>query len=193
MRRICLVGIRGIGKTTLIRSILPNLPWIDYLIGSSILRQLVGEDFINFDKYPEDRKQYFREQAIRSMEERQSQIQKDILVDGHTTLYNQQTKKVDAVFTDLDCRFFTDLIYFNAPPDVVLQRRINDTTKKRIIDLNIIKQELEGEREESKRIAQTFRMGWYEILEDKFENMQKILSAILTQLHETPIMTEEKI
>ena len=191
MRRTCMVGIRGIGKTTLIKSILANLSWIDYLIGSSILRQLVGDDFINFDNYPEERKQYFREQAIRYMEERQNQIQKDILVDGHTTLYNQQTRKVDAVFTDLDCRFFTDLIYYNAPAEVVLQRRLKDTTKKRIIDLNTIKQELDGERAESQRIAQAFRMGWYEISEDVFEVMQKNLSSLLTQLHERCIMENE--
>ena len=61
VRRICMVGVKGIGKTTLNKSILQKITWIDYLIGSNILRQLVGDDFNNFDTYPEERKQYFRE------------------------------------------------------------------------------------------------------------------------------------
>lgn len=193
MRRICMVGIRGIGKTTLNKSVLPRLPWIDYLIGSSILRQLVGEDFINFDKYPNDRKQYFREQAIRYMVDRQVQTQKDILVDGHTTLYNQETGKVEGVFTDLDCRFFTDLIYYNAPAEVIQHRRIKDQSKKRVIDINIIKQELQGERNESLRIAKEFQMGWHEVSEDIMEKMQEKLYSLLVQLHENPMKKEVKI
>jgi adenylate kinase len=186
-----MVGIRGIGKTTLNKSMLSRLPWIDYLIGSSILRQLVGDDFINFDRYPNERKQYFREQAIRYMEQRQVQTQKDILVDGHTTLYNQGTGQVEGVFTDLDCRFYTDLIYYHAPAEIVQKRRQNDQTKKRIVDLEIIKQELQGEREESMRIAKDYRMGWYEISEDT-ENLQQNLYSLLLQLHEESMKTEAK-
>jgi adenylate kinase len=187
MRRICIVGIRGIGKTTLIKSILPKLPWIDYLVGSNILRQLVGEDFVHFDQYPDDRKQYFREQAIKYMEQRQLEMQFDILVDGHTTLYNSDTGLVEGVFTELDCNFYTDLIHYDAPAKVVLTRRKNDKAKKRIVDLGIIKNELAGEREESLRIAKTYGMGWYQIKEDEPEKMQDSLHKILLQLHNNTI------
>lgn len=184
MRRICLVGVRGVGKTTLINSVLSRVPWIDYLIGSNILRQLVGEDFVNFDRYPEERKQNFREQAIMYMEKRQMQTHKDILVDGHTTLYNAETGKVEGVFTELDCQFYTDLIYYNATYEVVLNRRKNDFNKRRILDPEIIKQELLGERNESIRIAKDYQMGWYEITEDAPEKMHELLYAYLSEIHQ---------
>jgi hypothetical protein len=61
---------------------------IDYLVGSEILRQLVGLDFTHFDQYSDEKKKHFREQAINYMVERQKKTNKDILVDGHSTLYN---------------------------------------------------------------------------------------------------------
>ena len=93
MRRYCLIGIKGIGKTTLIKKILEEIPNIDYLIGSQILRQLVGVRFDNFDYFPEAERQKYREKAIEYMIARQNEIQKDILVDGHTTLYNPISNK----------------------------------------------------------------------------------------------------
>ena len=118
------------------------------------------------------------------MEQRQLQTQKDILVDGHTTLYNSVTGQVEGVFTENDCRFFTDLIYYNAPAEVVLIRRQNDQKKRRIVDLEIIQQELSGERNESIRIAKDYQMGWYEINEVVLEKMQDVLYNLLFELRE---------
>ena len=183
LKRICMVGIKGIGKTTLSRSILSRVPWIDYIIGSSILRELVGEEFKDFDKFSDERKRFFREQANRYMEQHQKENRKDILVDGHTTLYNSETGKVDAVFTELDYKFYTDLIYYNAPAKVVLKRRKGDPSKRRILDINIIKQELAKEKEESIRIAKTYQIGWYEIKNGNLEKMQEDLFNLLKTLH----------
>ena len=53
LRRVCLVGVRGVGKTTLIRSLLPQLPHVDYIVGSAVLRELAGADFARFDHLPQ--------------------------------------------------------------------------------------------------------------------------------------------
>ena len=179
MRRYCLIGIKGIGKTTLIKKILEEIPNIDYLIGSQILRQLVGVRFDNFDYFPEAEKQKYREKAIEYMIERQNEIQKDILVDGHTTLYNPISKKSENVFTEMDCKFFTDLILYEINALAVLERRKSDTIKKRILNLFIIKNELSSERENSENIAKNYGMQIHYLIEDFHNNLNKKLIKIL--------------
>ncbi|MHA1342011.1 MAG: AAA family ATPase [Promethearchaeota archaeon] len=185
LRKICLIGVRGIGKTTLIKKVIKKTPWIDFLIGSRVLKQLVGNDFNNFDKFPEEKKQYFRREAIRYMENLQARNKKDILVEGHTTLYNPETNQIEKVFTDLDCEFYSDLIYYNVLPEIVLERRKNDKSKIRVLDFEIIKEELEAEYKESRRIAEKYQMGWYEINENQTQNIQDILLNLLKELHTT--------
>lgn len=179
MRRLCLIGIKGIGKTTLIRSILDNIPHIDYLIGSDILRQLVGEHFNNFDYFPEEEKQMYRKKAIEYMINRQKETNKDILVDGHTSLFNPVNNEPQNVFTDMDCNFFTDLILYEVNASIVLERRKRDSSKKRILDLSIIKKELEFERENSNRIALKYQMQMHYLIEELNTQLKEKLIDIL--------------
>ncbi len=179
MRRYCLIGIKGIGKTTLIKKILEEIPNIDYLIGSQILRQLVGPRFDNFDYFPEEEKQKYREKAIKYMIKRQNETQKDILVDGHTTLYNPISNEPENVFTDLDCKFFTDLILYEVNALTVLERRKSDSKKKRILDLPIIKKELSFERNNSEDIAKKYGMQMHYLNEEFHDNLSIELIKIL--------------
>jgi len=179
MKRFCLIGIKGIGKTTLIKSILDKIPDIDYLIGSQILRKLVGDRFKNFDFFPEEEKQLYREKAIEYMINRQNEIKKDILVDGHTSLVNPENKEPENVFTELDCNFFTDLILYEINASTVLERRKNDSLKKRILDLSIIERELDFERENSKRIAAKYGIQMHYLIEQSNTQLQEKLIKIL--------------
>ncbi len=179
LRRYCLIGIKGIGKTTLIKTILEEIINIDYLIGSQILRELVGPRFDNFDYFPEKEKQNYREKAIKYMIKRQNETQKDILVDGHTTLYNPINTEPENVFTELDCKFFTDLILYEANALTVLERRKSDSLKERILDLSIIKKELSFERENSEKIAKKYEMQMHYLNEDFLNNLNIELIKIL--------------
>ena len=162
-RRICLVGVRGVGKTTLIRSVLSALPRVDYVVGSAILRELAGSAFAQFDSLPPEVKQRYREDAIRWMETRQERIGHPILCDGHTTLLNPSTGQVEQVFTELDCRFFRELILLEAPAEVILQRRRDDESKRRNLDLELLRAELAGEREACFSIAKAHGMQLHEL------------------------------
>ncbi len=153
LRRICLIGVRGVGKTTLIRSLIAEVPHVDYVVGSAVLRELAGPDFARFDHLDPAIKQRYRERAIRWMEERQARVGKHVLCDGHTSLLDESSGKVGPVFTELDCRFFRELILLEAPRDVVLAHRRSDPTKRRSLDPAVVDAELTGERETSSRIA----------------------------------------
>jgi len=158
LRRICLVGVRGVGKTTLIRSILGHVPQVDYIVGSAVLRELAGHDFASFDHLPPDVKRRYREDAITWMEDRQRRERRHILCDGHTSLLDESTAAVGGVFTDRDCTFFRELILLEAPIDIVLARRRGDTTKKRSLDLAVIQAEVSGERETSRLVSERWGM-----------------------------------
>lgn len=156
-RRICLVGVRGVGKTTLIRSILDRIPGVDYVLGSAVLRELAGAEFARFDSLPEPVKQEYRERAIEWMIDRQRRTGLHLLCDGHTTLLSQ-LGEVEQVFTERDCRFFRELILLEAEPEVVLSHRRADQSKRRSLDLAIIAAELTGERAACLRIGAAYQM-----------------------------------
>jgi adenylate kinase len=164
LRRICLVGVRGVGKTSLIRSVLDRLPKVDYLIGSAILRELAGVEFAHFDFLSPERKQYHRERAIHFMVQRQTEAGRHILCDGHTSLFNPVTSQVEPVFTALDCQFFRELILFEATPELVLERRSQDPSKKRCLDLQIIREELSVERDTCLRVAREHGMVMHRLM-----------------------------
>ncbi len=163
LRRACLVGVRGVGKTTLIRSVIERLPHVEFVVGSAILRELAGSDFVRFDHLPPDVKLAYRESAVQWMENRQAVNGKHILCDGHTSLLDESTGRVSAVFTESDCRFFRELIILEASADIVFMRRRNDLSKRRALDFALIEEELAGERETSLRIAHDWGMVLHEL------------------------------
>jgi len=180
LRRICLVGVRGVGKTTLIRSLLSELPQVDYVVGSAILRELAGSAFARFDSLPPEEKQRYREDAIRWMETRQERIGRHILCDGHTTLLNPSTGQVEQVFTELDCRFFRELILLEAPAELILQRRRDDPSKRRNLDPDLLRSELSGEREACYRIARAHGMQLHELPSGDDVSLAHRLKELLT-------------
>lgn len=180
MKRYCLVGVKGIGKTTLITSILNDAPTLEYVTGSSILRKLVGaERFQYFDNFPDNEKAQYRKQAIKYLEEMQLKEHKSIIVDGHVSLYNSASGKVDNVFTDLDINFYTDIILYDAQKETVLERRKNDKKKTRILEMDIIEKELIAEREEAIRICRDYNKNFYHLKDWSGYDIRKDLLEIL--------------
>jgi len=177
MKRFCFIGVRGIGKTTLIHSVLPELPHLDYVLGSDILRSLVqqdGNDFRQFDFFPEGLKMEYRRRSIQQMIKRQVKNRKTILVDGHVSLYNPQKKRVECVFTPDDCVFFTDFILYETSADKVMKRRKNDKNKNRILDMEIIREEILREREIAFDISLKHNIKMYYLNEIEFSNFREL-------------------
>lgn len=179
-RRICLVGVRGVGKTTLIRSVIEEVPRVDYIVGSAVLRELAGDDFARFDHLAPLVKQRYREDAIAWMEERQCRIGKHILCDGHTSLLDESTGAVGPVFTDRDCGFFRELILLEAPLDVVLERRRADPSKRRSLAPETVAAELLGERDTSRRLAELWDMRLHQLPPNTDPGARRLLLEILT-------------
>lgn len=181
MKRYCLVGVKGIGKTTLIDAIKSSVPNVEFIIGSTVLKELVGEKFSNFDYFSVEEKEFYRKKAIQFFENKQKSSQKKILIDGHVTLYNPKNGMVEVVFTKEDSEFYTDLILYDTNVEIIYNRRKNDYLKKRIIDKEIIEKEILSERRESKNMAQKFGMKFH-IIDGR--NFDKAKSQFITILNE---------
>ncbi|MHA1230068.1 MAG: AAA family ATPase [Candidatus Helarchaeota archaeon] len=182
MRRFCLIGIKGVGKTTLLKSIIGKIPNIMHFTGSSILKMLVekdGGDFSKFDNLPEIKKKRYRKEAIKYMLKLQEKNKKNIIVDGHTTLYNPNSNRIEGVFTIDDCNFYTDLILYETSPNTILKRRLKDKTKKRSTDLDFIKKELECERIEAQKLAKKYGMKLHYLNEEDYPNYEKLQSKLI--------------
>jgi len=126
---------------------------VDHVVGSAVLRELAGDAFARFDHLPPEVKDWYRRQAIAWMENRQAREGRTILCDGHTSLLDESTGQVNAVFTEEDCQFFRELILVEAPIEVVLGHRLGDRTKRRSLERSVIEAEIDGERETAARIA----------------------------------------
>ena len=181
LRRICLVGVRGVGKSTLVRSVIPRIPGVDHIVGSSVLRELAGADFDHFDHLPAETKHQYRLAAIDWMEARQARDGRHILCDGHTSLLDESTGEVGPVFTERDCDFFRELIYLEAPPEVVLARRRADTRKRRCLDPVVIAAEIEGERVTTARIAADWNMRLHHLPWGDVDSIARALEEVLLE------------
>lgn len=153
-RRLCLVGVSGLGKTTLLRALAPRVPAYRCLTGSTLLRELCGDEFPRFDHLPEARKRELREAAIRRMEQIQNESGLHLLCEGHTTLRSRASGLVEPVFTAEDCTFFRELILLHAPASLVSSRRQADVTRQRPSAEVIVQEEIAAEAAECQRIAE---------------------------------------
>lgn len=181
LRRICLVGVRGVGKTTLIRSVIERLPDVDYIVGSAVLRELAGADFARFDHLPPDVKEQYRQDAITWMERRQAGMGKHILCDGHTALLDQSTGKVGMVFTERDRAFFREIVLLEAPVEVILAQRRGDASKVRSLDPQVIAAEVSAERASSRLIAEECDMQLHHLTVSNDGDAARRLVELLTR------------
>jgi len=171
--------VKGIGKSTLVSAVKNQLNNFEFIVGSEILHDLVGEDFKNFDYFTEEKKQYYRQEAILKFTAIQESTKKHIVIDGHIILYNPKTKNIDIVFSKEDAEFHTDIVLYEANTDTIYNRRKNDLKKKRILDKEIIDMEIVSEKQEAYKIVEKYNLNFYIIDGNNFEKAQTQFISIL--------------
>lgn len=179
LRRVCLVGVRGTGKTTLIRSAIERLPSFEVVTGSAVIREIAGSEFAHFDQLPSNVKRCYREAAIEWIERLQVATGKHLLCEGHTTLLDERSRQIEAIFTERDCKFFREIVLLEASPDEIFARRKGDLSKRRSLDPNLILAEIEAERETTKQIAMSWGMTLYELSNSGYQTITRRLEEIL--------------
>lgn len=160
-----MVGVRGCGKTTLIRSVLPKLSHFEYVCTETVIASLVGSQYPQFSYFPDEIKKQVRSRAIMYMKEETERFKSQLIVEDHTTMYNPHSRRIERILPEEASFVYTDLILHSVEPTLVLQRRRSDPTVKRTLDLDFIEQEVLIEETESRRYADLGRLDLH-ILKD---------------------------
>lgn len=145
-RRICIIGARGVGKSSLVKAALPRLDGWVHLIGSEILRTLLpeGQTMSSLD---ERQRRNYRHLAAAEMLKQDLSGKHGLICEGHCALYSERTGVVEEVFTQTDDALFTEIIELIAPASEVLRRRQRDQLKPRPLTMQAIEAEIQGEHQ----------------------------------------------
>lgn len=180
LRRICFTGVRGVGKSTVLKDIYRQNLNMCFASGSDILPEMMGDAYAQFEDLPEYTKYAYRLKIRETLQKTQDMQDKDRLVYSHLTVYNLKTGEIDAIFTHMDYNFYTDIILLDSTPERVYTHRVRATSKNRIIDQELIRKELEFERLEAMRISaeHEIRLHIIEMDDTVIEKMVYILRGM---------------
>lgn len=178
LRRICFTGVRGVGKSTVLKEINKKNTNMCFTSGSDILQEMMRDSYAQFEYLPGYKKYAYRLKIRDILYKKQEDDRNDLLVDSHLTVYNLKTGDIDVIFTHMDYEFYTDIILLDSTPELILAHRQRDTKKKRIIDLDIIRKELDFERNMAVKISIDHGIRLHEIQmgEDATNNLERILA-----------------
>lgn len=174
-RRICIIGARGVGKSHIVRQLIGEIPRCKHVVGSDLLKaQLERHDLTTMEGLDEVSKDVIRQFASETMIE-MAQGDHDLFIcEGHaallpsrplTTLEKSWRKlevwlgrresvyDISIGFTELDKAFFNEVILVEADPEVIQERRLEDTDKVRPTDMDSIRADLEAERSKAAEIC----------------------------------------
>jgi len=166
-----MVGVRGCGKTTLIRSMLPKVGKFEYIAMDTVIRSLVGTQFSQFNYFPDEVKKQTRSRAIMYMREETERFHAKLIVEDHAALYNPNTRRIERVLPEEASFFYTDMILHSVDPVTVLRRRRADTQVKRTLDLDFIKKEVQMEEAVARKYADISHMDFH-VIEDRGDGSQ---------------------
>lgn len=144
--KVSIIGVRGSGKSYIMKKLRILAPNYGYVIGSEVLRKLAGDEFKNFNILDKKKKEQYRYLAIKELEK--MAMEKPLIVEGHLSFYNPEQDKMDLVQTEADSNFNDAYILLHPTIELVQSYRSKDRGKMRILDEEIIKQEIDTELQE---------------------------------------------
>ena len=167
-RRICIIGPRGVGKSHVIRELLPELINCEHVIGSDLLKaELKRHGLRSMEGLDEISKNVLRQFASEEMVRRASNGCDIFICEGHAALIptkalsrlekfwrqllvwigkRESIFDVSVSFTELDKAFFNEVILVEADIETIQERRLADPNKQRATDFDSIKADMDAER-----------------------------------------------
>jgi len=174
-RRICIIGPRGVGKSHVVRELLPELSNCVHVVGSDLLKaELKRHGLESMEGLDDVTKDVLRQFASEEMVRRASSGCDIFICEGHAALLparplgrfekvwrqlqvwfgkRDSLFDVSVGFTELDKALFNEVILVEADPEVIQERRLADKDKKRHTDLDSIRADIEAERNKAAEIC----------------------------------------
>jgi adenylate kinase len=152
---ICVAGVAGAGKTTVLRAHVDSEIRDTQITGSSIVKAIIAPATVQeFDSWPSEKRDSVREQSIQRLRGLQAQSNGRLLVDGHFTLRNRISGELEPIFTAEDQSFFQALVLIHPSPEAVLSQRTCSSRNRGTESIETIAAHIEYERQEGRRLAQ---------------------------------------
>jgi len=152
---ICVAGVSGAGKTTVLRAHLDSEIRDTQITGSSVVKAIIAPATVQeLDAWPVEKRDAVRAQSIQWLRGQQAQCNGRLLVDGHFTLRNRISGEIEPIFTAEDRAFFQALVLIHPSPESVLSQRACSTRNRGSESIDAIAAHIEYERKEGRRLAQ---------------------------------------
>ena len=174
-RRICIIGPRGVGKSHVVRELLPEIKNCVHVVGSDLLKaELRRHGLSSMEGLDEVTKDVLRQFASEEMVRRASAGCDIFICEGHAALLparplgriekawrqamvwlgkRERVFDVSVGFTELDKAFFNEVILVEADLEVIQERRLADKDKQRAVDMDSIRADMEAERSKAAEIC----------------------------------------
>lgn len=163
---VCIGGVPGVGKTALLQAHVQSETRDRQMTGSSIIKSIIAPASVrDLDSWPLERRERVREESINRLRSHKMQCPGRLLIDGHFTLRNRGSGKVEPIFTQEDKAFFNGLVLVQAPPVAVLSQRKADNRDRGAESEDDIAEHIELERNEGRRLADEMAVPFLELLD----------------------------
>ncbi len=178
---VCIGGVPGVGKTSLLEAHVRGHELRDrHLIGSSIVKAIIAPSSVReLDSWPAARRVAVREAAITKLRDVRRTTPGRLLVDGHFTLRNRTTRTVEPIFTPGDRAFYDALLLLDARAELVESWRSGDTRIREQESLAEIEEHLAAEREEAARLAASMGVPFLVLVVPTLSDRLRALSDFL--------------
>lgn len=130
---IGLYGISGSGKSFLLQRLQQELGQTEFTFfeGSDVIASLVPGGLDALHKLNDETKAHWRGQAIDTIGRESARSGRVAIVTGHLMFWSEEHATGQSVYTENDLKTFTHIIYLGISPDVVSQRRLDDSLRHR--------------------------------------------------------------
>lgn len=177
---ICVGGVSGVGKTTLLREHTRLYTQDMQVTGSAIVKAIIAPSTVHeLDGWASERRQAVRERSIHELRQLLSQCDGRLLVDGHFTLRNRTTSLLEPIFTAEDKGFFHALILINPHPELVLAQRQGDDRDRTPESVDDIAAHMDFELCEGRRLAREMKVPLLELVEPDLPSRLNFLAEFL--------------
>lgn len=152
---VCVGGVSGVGKTRLLQTHVADAEYGDaQMTGSSVVKSIIAPATVrDFDTWPVAERVRVRDESIRRLLALRAATSGLLLIDGHFTLRNRVSGRVEAIFTAEDKCFYDALVLVDASPECVDEFRRADSRLREAASRAAIAEELDAERREVTRLA----------------------------------------
>jgi adenylate kinase len=153
---VCVGGVSGVGKTTLLRAYAAATDGIDEHVSASRIVQesIAPASFDEMDRLPESERVALRTLCAPLLRQRRDRVQGRLLVDNHFTHRNRTTGEIERILTEAELPLYDAFVVIQAPARELLRFRHGDDRARPTLTCQQIEELLSCEHTEALRLAQ---------------------------------------